>query len=434
MSSKYEFWLLEDTGQRLALLNPEDGPGISFFDYSRSLQGLGAIHFGMPLDEYKTLVPYPWKPDRMLDVWRSPSPDFEMLREGIWFIRKFNIYTRTTDHVTMIEFWGRDPKDLINRRFIVQPSETSYTRKSGRIDDMMKQIVREQMEFGYAVGYDGITDPDREWPQGEFSVEGENSLGPNITDPISIVDKNAMDVMKQLRDLSLQMNLDDPANRRIYFDVLPGASLDWNQIWILDEAAAFEAILDENGDRLLDESSLAAIVPKNIYFQFQTFADVRGMDRTNGTIFSVENGNFSGVSYTIDELDEQNTIIMHGQGMGAGRLTVEVQDSEASHESRWARVEDVGNAASEVSAVALESDAKSALVPLRRKRILDGAFLNSPGSEDTPRSLYRVDWDLGDRLPVLYAGEAFNADVVIVYVSQDDHGNENISGRTSSNE
>lgn len=432
--SQYEFWLIEDTGARLALLNPTGGPSISFFDYSRSLQGLGTLHFGMPYADYISIVPWAWKPDRMVDVWRSPGEDYEMRREGVYFLRKYNVYTRKQDNMMMIEFWGRDLKDLINRRHVCQDDETSYTRKSGPIDDIMKSIVRDQMLYGYAVDMDGLVDYDRAWPQGEFTVEGNLGLGPNVTDPISVVDKNVLDEMKALRDLSLQLNKVSSANRKIYFDVVPGMSLDWNRIWILEEAPAFEAILDESGDELLDETSLAAITAKDMPFQFQTFADLRGKDRTSGIVFSIPNGNLSEPSLAIDHLDEANTIIMRGSGQGASRVTLEVQDAEAATLSRWARVETLGTASSETTDDALESAGQTQLVQSRKQEIFDVAFLNSPGGEDVPRSLYGIDWDLGDMLPVHYAGFSLDREVVIVYVSMNDKGVENISGRTATNE
>lgn len=61
----------------------------------------------------------------------------------------------------------------------------------------------------------------------------------------------------------------------------------------------------------------------------------------------------------------------------------------------------------------------------------NGTFLNTPGNSQQPRSLYGLDWDLGDILPVQYAGKTFTAEVMIVYVSVNDQGIENIVGQNS---
>ena len=56
-------------------------------------------------------------------------------------------------------------------------------------------------------------------------------------------------------------------------------------------------------------------------------------------------------------------------------------------------------------------------------------FLNTPGGLHQPRSLYGVDWDLGDLVRVTYAGIQMEAEIVIVYVSYDENGEEEITGR-----
>lgn len=434
MSSRYEFWLLSDTGSRLALLNPPEGHGLSFFDYSRSTQGLGSLHFGMPKADYDALVPYPWVPDRMLDLWRSAGDGFPMRRENVYFLRKFNLYTRDTDGVQLIEFWGRDAKDLLNRRVICQPTETSYTRKGEALDDMMKNIVREQMQYGYTVDESGLVSYPRAWPFGEFSVEHNSAVGPVPPDPISMVDRRVMDMVKELRDLSLQLHQEDSSKKQIWFDVLAGESLDWNKIWILEEAASFTAILDETGDEFLDEMSTAAIVEQPISFQFQTFPDLYGQDRTGGPEFSVENGNLKSPTYGIDHLDEQNTIIVRGSGVGNARLTEVVQDDVAAFLSTWARVEGTTSASQETDLNAMADVGRADIWDKRRKEVLDASFLSTPGGPDTPRTLYGVDWDLGDLLPIRYAGLSFNGQVLIVYVSMSESGAENITGRQSTNE
>jgi hypothetical protein len=55
-------------------------------------------------------------------------------------------------------------------------------------------------------------------------------------------------------------------------------------------------------------------------------------------------------------------------------------------------------------------------------------FLNTPGSQYQPRSLYGIDWDLGDLLPIQYAGKNMTAEIEIVWVSLDESGIENIVG------
>jgi len=53
-----------------------------------------------------------------------------------------------------------------------------------------------------------------------------------------------------------------------------------------------------------------------------------------------------------------------------------------------------------------------------------------PIAQNTPESLYGIQWDLGDLLPVWYADKWFAVEVEVVYVAMDENGAENITGRT----
>jgi len=64
------------------------------------------------------------------------------------------------------------------------------------------------------------------------------------------------------------------------------------------------------------------------------------------------------------------------------------------------------------------------------KKLISGTFLNVQGSDDTPESLYGVQWDLGDLLPVYYVNRYFAVEVEIVYVAMDESGVETITGRS----
>ena len=424
----YEFWISNDAGVSRTLLNPYKGMGIIFFDYIRSTGGLGYLHFGMPLDDWNLLWVPGFQPDQQIQVLRSPGvPGYDKIEEGTFFLRKHRIYTRDSDSMRIIEVWCHSPLTLLNRRYIIQPSDTGYTSKNDNIDDMMKDIVREQMLFGYAVDQDGTVDTDRMYPQGEFSVEDEHSLGPVVERKFT--DVNVLDTLKELRSLSFQLNLEDPTNRKIYFDVVSGSTLNWNEIYILEEAEAFSPILDENDDPFLDERSLDSSPEKPSQFIFRTYADLRGQDRTNGVVFSVENGNMTITSHTIDHIDEVNTVVVRGTGRGDNRLTAVTQDTDAASASRWNRIEATQNGSNQTDEDALLELGRSKLWDTRKVDLLDVAFMDSPGNPVQPRSLYRVDWDLGDLLPVNYVGVNYETEVQIIYISMSEDGQESISGR-----
>jgi ReqiPepy6 Gp37-like protein len=164
-------------------------------------------------------------------------------------------------------------------------------------------------------------------------------------------------------------------------------------------------------------------------FQFRTFVNLRGTDRTTQLEFSVENSNLEAPFYSIDHFDEINAVYAKGQGRGESRATALVEDAVRIGASRWNRHEAMREASYEVEDAALEEVARAELADGKPREELYATFLNTPGSQDAPRSLYGIDWDLGDLVRVTYARKQFTAEILIVYVSINENGVEEITGR-----
>lgn len=365
MSSKYEFWLTDDSGRRLGLLN-----NIAFISYSRSTHGYGTIQLGLPYNSYAPYYQLIFQPDWRIDVWRSPEYGFPLRREGSFLLRKYHIYDRKTDSMRMIEFYGRSPIDILRRWTVIDTTPAVYS-KTEAIDDMMKDIVTEAF----------ITTP-RVVPTGEFTVDGNVTLGPVISHTFQ--NQNVLDILKDLKAASFYLNKVASTNKKIYFDVVEGA------------------ILSNSG----------------FGYEFRTYAGLRGVDRTNGITFSVENGNLQEPDYIADYLDEV-TEIQVGDVVSVA--------SDDQYLSRWNRIlEYRGTNSTDVDENT--TTANQMLQDNGKKESFNVTILNTPGGERQPRSLYGIDWDLGDLLPVSYAGKNMNAEVQIVYVSLDETGKENIIG------
>jgi len=422
MPSTYELILQDDTGRKICNLT-----GFAFFSYSRTLRGLGVFEIGFPYDEFSQKVFPTFEADRRVEIWRSPKAGVPMRREGIYLLRMEKIYTREEDAVKMIVLSGRDLKDLLNRRNVIQAAGTTYTYKEDAVDDLMKAIVREQMLYNNATDPDGTVSNDRAYPVGEFLVQGDQGLGPIV--PYSFTDRRVMDVLKELQNISFQLHRDSIANERIYFDVIP---VDVRGLVeeILQEGDN-SPILDEMGLSLLDETSL--IVHTNTGFKFVTYAGLVGQDRTGGLVFSVENNNLKSPYYSLNRLEEANSAIVKGFGRGDSREWV-IVDSDAVKDSRWNRIETFVDASNEPDQDRLEDYGNSELSERRAQEKISAVFLNTEGSDDTPQSLYGIDWDLGDLLPVAYAGRQDNAEVEIVYVAVNENSVETITGRSNVND
>jgi hypothetical protein len=341
-------------------------------------------------------------PDMRIDIWRSAADGIPLRREDTYMLRKPEVYTRE-DGVQIIMLRGRNGMDLLNRRFVIQYEDTSYTKKTGYLDNIMKQIVREQMLYGSCRGYAGVIDNDRAYPYGEFTVEQDHALGPSITH--AFAGRRVLDILRELNELSFSKHAENSANRKIYFGVVP-VELS-GSINSLKEPAA------QTG------------------YQFRTFPDLRGIDRTDGIEFSVENGNIDNPMYIESHFDEVNAVYVMGQGTNEARAVQEIENLTLISKSRWNRCEEVRTATFETDTSGLTSAGMVALGEGRPVFSLDCAFLNSPGSSNTPRSLYGIDWDMGDLLPVSYAGKQFEVEVINIYVSVNDDGVETISGRTA---
>jgi hypothetical protein len=395
--AEYEFWLTDDAGRRLKLLT-----GLAFVSYTRSIVGLGTVNFGLPFqpfnDEFK---PY-FKPDWRLEAWRSPKSGTPLRREDVFLLRKPHVYVRD-DGSKGLQFYGRNGLDLLYRRSVIQSPGTSWTKKTDFADDMAKEIVREQMLYGSAVDQNGVVDNTRAWPQNEFLVQGDASLGPTLTRDFE--GKQVIDILKEIKAATFQLNLNASTNRRILFSVEP-----------------------------FSVTGLSTAFGSTLGWQFRTYADLYGQDRTGGIEFSEENENIEKPSYSISHLDEVNTVyVTNGQGSAVPQFAM-VQDADRAAQSRWNRVENMISASSTVAGTTSLQDAGYA--EIHNKRPVEEfpvTFLNTTGSNSTPQSLYGIDWDLGDLLRVNFAGKQFSVEVNVVYVSVDENGVETITGRNEVN-
>lgn len=415
--AKYEVWLLDDEGNKIIQIDD-----FHYLAYSRLVSGMGICQIGYPFTEIQNKLAEYWKLDRRVEIWRAPLDDMPLRRDVIFLLRSPRIYTRDSDGYVYLEYYGRSPIDLLNRRVIPQYAGSTYTEKTDEIDDIMCSIVRENCLYNTVTDETGIVDNGRAFPESEFLVQADRSLGPSVT--VTLADKSLMDALTELRDLSIQKNAEDSANRRIYFDVVV-SDLKNYVIYILDHE--FETILTEDGEPLLDETSISTLAPQG--FEFVTIADRFGDDRTQQFEFSAENGNFVGGSYQLSHMDEVNTVYVKGQGEGESRQVETVVDATRIAVSRWNRCETLLEASSSTSVESLQSDGSKTLDEGKPTDELYGTFVSIEGDENTPRCLYGLDWDLGDLVRVQYVGKYFDAEILTIHVSIDENGKENIQGR-----
>lgn len=394
MPATYEFWLSDDRGRRIELLKD-----FAFASYTRTVSGMGTLQLGLPFKPFADKFNPYFLPDWRIEVWRSAAQSVALRCEDVFMLLKPDVYTRTEDGLEMLVFYGHNGNDLLKRRSIIQKPGTSYADKTATLDDMMKAIVREQMLYGSALDVDGAVDNTRAFPDGEFTVQGDNSLGSSVSR--SFAGRNVYDVLKDLKTASLTST----SEPKIYFDVVP----------IFFEPTSNPVFAMQG-------------------WEFRTYADLRGSDRTTGVEFSVENENLKSPQYSVSHIDEINSVIVTGNGRGDSQLTQTVTDSDRANLSRWNLREKVISASNESSATGLTNAGNTELGNGKPKDELSVVLVNNPGSRNSPQSLYGIDWDLGDRVRANVARKQFNMEIGIVYVAVSDDGRENISARNVVNE
>lgn len=384
MSSSYEVWLTDDYGVRRVLFDK-----FSSLTYSRTTRGYGTCNLIIPYKNYLKQVGPSFHPDWRIDIWRSPMERVPARREASFFLRKPIIYQRESDAMLMIELLGRSPLDILRRQ--IWKTNTIVSKPA---DDFMKYIVR-GMYVNNTTSRNtapAVLSGGTYVSTGEFAVDADSSDGPIV--PKNFFTKNIIDACQELKSATYTLNATSSANKKIYFDVI-------------------------------EDESLSSV--GGFGYRFRTYPNLRGKDRTSGLQFSVDNGNISGPTYYEDYLDEFTAVSHYNNSQS---WSPQVSESQRRYASRW-NYSEKSSTSSENNQSADLTKILGELRDLSPSFVLNTDFVNSPGSQTQPRSLYGVDWDLGDLLPVKFADSVYNTEVVIIYVSVNENAQEKISGKST---
>jgi hypothetical protein len=172
---------------------------------------------------YKTMIDV----DYMVEFWRHPAQG-AMRLESVFFVRDI-IYEEDFKGNDIIILAGPDGNDLLNRRIVAYAAGSSQSDKTNQADDMMKEIVTENLGSSATAPRD-LTDLN-------FTVAGDVTAAPSITKAFSW--RNVLDVLQDIVAISAENGTD------LYFDVVP-----------------------------------VVISSSEIGFEFRTYTDQPGQDRT----------------------------------------------------------------------------------------------------------------------------------------------------------
>ena len=364
----HEVWLCDQYGRRLTIVD-----NLIDFEIIKVVNSVSYCSITLPGNfhaTYQTLIGV----DYMVEFWRSPAQGAMQL-ESVFFVRDIT-YEEDIKGNDIIILAGPDANDLLDRRIVAYYAGSSQSSKTDNADDMMKEIILEN--FGSsALAPRDITDLN-------FTIAGDISAAPSITKGFSW-----RNVLKVLQDIAY---ISEENGTNLYFDVVP-----------------------------------KVISSSEIGFEFQTFTNQRGQDRTydsnNPIMFSKEWGNLSEPILRYDYTREANFIYAGGQGEGDYRELAEASDDARIGTSVWNRREKFADARNEATSDGVANKAEEVLrenVPLKR---FTGKLL------DTPQARYGVNWFFGDKVEISYRDIQFQGIVRALRIKMDKEGNEIITAK-----
>ena len=278
---------------RLILRRPDLTPVATIddfyaFDCSRAENATGAFSCTMPMrDEYTGI-----EVDSAIEVQRSfdGGATWENDLRTIWFVRSLSI--DQSEQGETLTLGGHDALGLLDRRlvayFAVQNSELEqnyYSMKYQPADDAMREIVRENCTAAIqSVPADDLP--------GSVSVVGvQYKIIPGLT-----VEENTTrgPVVK--------------------------AEIAWKTV--SDALRTVATASEEEGVRCLFDLDFDAELRR---MEFRVRRDLWGTDRTQEVVFSIANGNVSGLKMIRDHTQEVTWMHVGGDGQGDLRLFVAVK-------------------------------------------------------------------------------------------------------------
>ncbi len=252
---------------------------------------------------------------------------------------------------------------------------TSYTVKTGEIDNIMKEIVRENC-YTSAVDRDtAAADTLRDYSQViGFSVAANTQQAGDAT--IHCAQDNVYNILVKLANMSAQQGI------RLFFEVF------------------------RTGDTT---------------FVFDTRAVCYGLDRRGVKTFGRENGTMRDTVLEYKRSSEITYLYVTGQGEGQLRNIAEVSNSDTLEASPLNRREGSYNA-NQTAAADLTNVGYQQLDKNKPVKLFDGELL------DTENARYGLDWDLGDMLDAQDGDDEFEIMITGVEFSMSGGGKEQIRG------
>jgi len=357
---RYQVDWYTDAGVKLGVIQ-----AFTSLEYVRTENAIGSMILTIP----RGLMRYEdFAVGQLFEIWREKHGSLELQNDTAYFLQDWQFYT-DRDGREYIQLFATDANWLLDTAIVWAYAGSSQAEKTGKPDDMMKAIVREQLGE--------LAVPERR----KLIVQGNvGAGGTSITKAFAY--RNVLSVLQELTDVA-----------------------------------------NENGVYLAFD--VVRTAPAT--FQFRTYAGQRGTDhsRTSGDprLVGKQYGNLDEAAFGTFHSDERNWVLVAGQGEENARMTVQRYNSSRIGSSRWNRREYFKDSRDNETTDELSSDAVEVLNNFKPKQILTGRLLDTPGMQ------FGVHYQFGDIVTAQAFGYNVDCHISSVRVKVDQDNGEQIDVR-----
>lgn len=213
----------------------------------------------------------------------------------------------TTNQKRQFISYSRGLNDLLHRRFILYPANTSFTLKDGPGETVMKAFVEENAGPSATSAFRKST----LWTAPIFGLSVQSDGAHGVTWKGARTWQNVLDV---LNEISVVAGVD--------FDVV------------------------RTGPRT---------------FEFRTYYPQYGQDLSASVLFSTGFANMTNVVFVQSRTEEVNAVVVLGPGQESSRITWPAVDAGATVDSPWNTIETVQDARAQPSVAEMETTAQQVL-------------------------------------------------------------------------
>ena len=357
---RYEIDWYTDAGVKLGAIQ-----AFTSLEYVRTENTIGSMILTIP----RQLMRYDdFAVGQLFEIWREKHGSLELQNDTAYFLQDWQFYT-DRDGREYIQLFATDANWLLDTAIVWAYAGSAQAEKTGKPDDMMKAIVREQLGDLAAV------------ERRKLSVQNDvGAGGASVTKAFAY--RDVLTVLQELADVA-----------------------------------------NENGVYLAFD--VVRTAPAT--FEFRTYAGQRGTDhsRTSGDprLVGKQYGNLAEASFGTFHSDERNWVLVAGKGEENARLTVQRYNTSRIGSSKWNRREYFKDSRDNDTTAALEADGDEVLNEFKPKQILTGRLLDTTGMQ------YGIHYQFGDIVTAQAFGYNVDCHISSVKVKVDQDNGEQIDVR-----